>query len=49
LWVATADALFYLPAGERRFRNTGLRVKWVGEIAQNRAGRLWIAEGSADR
>lgn len=46
LWVATADALFYLPAGERKFRSTGLRVKWVGGIAQNRAGRLWIAEGS---
>lgn len=46
LWVATTDSLFYLPAGERKFRATGLRVKWVGEMAQDAAGRLWVAESS---
>lgn len=46
LWVATTDALFYLPPGERKFRATGLRVKWVGQMAQDASGRLWIAEGS---
>jgi ligand-binding sensor domain-containing protein/signal transduction histidine kinase len=46
LWVATADSLLYLPAGERKLRATGLRVKWIGAIAQDPAGRLWIAESS---
>jgi signal transduction histidine kinase/ligand-binding sensor domain-containing protein len=46
LWVATSDSLFYLPTGERKFRATGLRVKWVGEMAQDPAGRLWVAESS---
>lgn len=46
LWVATTDSLFYLSPGERKFRATGLHVKWVGEMAQDAAGRLWVAESS---
>jgi signal transduction histidine kinase/ligand-binding sensor domain-containing protein len=46
LWAATADSLFYLPPRERKFRATGLRVKWIGEMAQDAGGRLWVAESS---
>jgi signal transduction histidine kinase/ligand-binding sensor domain-containing protein len=46
LWVASDDELFFLPPGERKFRATGLRVKWVNAMAEDSTGRLWVAEGN---
>ncbi|QRN97766.1 hypothetical protein JRI60_01375 [Archangium violaceum] len=44
LWVSAADTLVFLPRGSHSFRDTGVRVGWVGRIAQAPDGVIWIAE-----
>jgi PAS domain S-box-containing protein len=44
LWVATEDALVFLPSGANRFQPTGIRVGQVYQIAQAASGKLWMAE-----
>jgi signal transduction histidine kinase/streptogramin lyase len=44
LWVATENALVFLPPGARRFQPTGIQVGQVTKIVQAASGKLWMAE-----
>ncbi|QSQ26658.1 hypothetical protein JY651_17750 [Pyxidicoccus parkwayensis] len=44
LWAAAKDSLLFLPKGSHTFRPTGVRVGWVGRMAQAPDGTLWITE-----
>ncbi|KAB7764321.1 ATPase [Xanthomonas maliensis] len=44
LWAAGIEKLLFLPRGEQVFRDTGQRLNDAAQIAQDAAGRHWIAE-----
>lgn len=45
LWVAGSQRLYWLPPGAQDFRDTGEVISRSAVIAQDRAGRLWLADG----
>jgi ligand-binding sensor domain-containing protein len=45
LWVATGDEILFLPKGEKRFQNTGLRATGrVWAITQASDGTIWFSD-----
>lgn len=44
LWVCTDRRLLMLPAGERRFRDTGVPVGRSAVVAEDTQGRLWLSD-----
>lgn len=44
LWVASDNGIFFLPHGARRFQTPTASVGLIRRIAQDRNGRIWIAE-----
>lgn len=46
LWVGSADTILFLPRGSNTFQKTGIRTNGVPQIAQEKNGRLWMAEWS---
>lgn len=44
LWVAAPDTVWFLPAGERRFRRSGALVSRHAVLAEDPQGRIWVSD-----
>lgn len=44
LWVATENAIVFLPKGSRSFQPTGEKIEQVPQITQSPEGAIWLAE-----